>query len=220
MQLREAKPGLQPGIHVPLHMKFSTKAGPIEGSRRNASRLGFTLVEVMVATVLLSMIILGILAVLIGSYRVAAKARYNDHARYVIKSFADQFLTQQTTDTTGMTLALFTVMTSPTGYGLSWTNSDGSTSSGGTSQGSAPASISVLLGDNTGAPITATVSRTVWYLYTTGPSTQIGWNTSIPQSGSAGSMLRGDFTISYSYPPNSSQAVQLSQTVSAVRSVP
>jgi type II secretory pathway pseudopilin PulG len=197
-------------------MKSAPKLGPSTGPGRDASRLGFTLVEVMVATVLLSMIILGILAVLIGSYRVAAKARYNDHARYVVKSFADQFLTQQTTDGTGETLPLFLVSTSPTGFGLSWTNSDGTTSTGGTVQSTAPATIPILLGDNTGSPITAQVSRTVWYLYTTGPSSQVGWNTSIPQSGSAGSMLRGQFTISYSFLGGAIPPI----TVTAVRSVP
>lgn len=112
----------------------------------------------MVATVLLSMIIISILAVLIGSYRVAAKARYNDHARYVVKSLADQFLTQQTTDTFGNTLALFDI-TSATGAGMSWTNSDGSPGIQ-TGQG-----LMVLLGDNTGAPVQAYVNRTVWALF-------------------------------------------------------
>src|SRR5271157_3575139 len=102
-------------------MKFAPIPPSVEGPRRGSSRLGFTLVETMIATVLLSMIILSILAVLIGSYRVAAKARYNDHARYVVKSLADQFLTQQTTDGFGNTLALFQD-TTPTGTGLTWTD--------------------------------------------------------------------------------------------------
>src|SRR6202453_509844 len=90
-------------------MKLAPEPGSRTGLSRDSSGSGFTLVEVMVATVLLSMIILGILAVLIGSYRVAAKARYNDHARYVVKSFADQFLTQQSSDTNGTILPLFTI---------------------------------------------------------------------------------------------------------------
>ena len=92
-------------------MVLSLKSEEVKPARRVGRRKsaggGFTLVEVMVATVLLSMIILGILAVLIGSYRVAAKARYADQARYVIKSFADQFLTQQPLDSNGNTLTLF-----------------------------------------------------------------------------------------------------------------
>jgi len=167
-------------------------------------------VEVMIATVLLSMIILSILAVLIGSYRVAAKARYNDHARFVIKSLADQFLTQQTTDGFGNTLPLFQG-TSATGLGLSWTTLQGSTLSG------TAAGLQVVLGENTGSPITASVTRSVWYVYDNpaNPLT-IGQPTSVPQNGSAGYLLRGDFTISYSFLGTALPPL----TVSAIRSVP
>jgi Tfp pilus assembly protein PilV len=196
-------------------MNSAFKPGSRPRHSRGGRGAGFTLVEVMVATVLLSMIIVGILAVLIGAYRVAAKARYNDHARYVVKSFADQFLTQQTTDANGNTLPLF-MATSATGYGLSWTNSDGTTSSGGTIQSMAPTSIAVLLGDTTGAPVTAQVSRTVWYLYTTGGTAQIGQTTNTPQNGSAGYMMRADFTISYSVLGAALPPI----TLTATRSVP
>jgi type II secretory pathway pseudopilin PulG len=177
--------------------------------RRYSSRRGFTLVETMIATVLLSMIILSILAVLIGSYRVAAKARYNDHARYVVKSLADQFLTQQTTDSFANTLPLFQD-SSATGTGMTWTNYDGSQETG------VLGGLTVILGDNTGAPITANVTRTVWYLYPGAPGIgNSGQVTSIPQNGSAGYMLRGDFTITFPF-----MGTTLSQTVTAVRSVP
>jgi len=174
--------------------------------RRDSSKRGFTLAETMIATVLLSMIILSILAVLIGSYRVAAKARYNDHARYVVKSLADQFLTQQTTDGFGNTLPLFQD-TTPTGTGLTWTDLNGTQVTGDAG------GLAVILGENTGAPITANVTRTVWYVYASGANA--GQVTSVPQNGSAGYMLRGDFTITYPFMGNT-----LSQTVSAIRSVP
>jgi Tfp pilus assembly protein PilV len=192
-------------------MKHAPIEKPLSRPRRSSTRRGFTLVETMIATVLLSMIILSILAVLIGSYRVAAKARYNDHARYVVKSLADQFLTQQTVDTSGATLTLFQD-SSPTGTGMVWTNWDGTTATG------TAAGLPVVLGDNTGAPITANVTRTVWYVYASGVNA--GQVTSIPQNGSAGYLLRGDFTITYTYPPSSPQANTYTQTVSAIRSVP
>jgi len=192
-------------------MKPAPFQSAFSGPRRDSLRRGFTLVETMIATVLLSMIILSILAVLIGSYRIAAKARYNDHARYVVKSLADQFLTQQTVDTTGTTLTLFQD-TTPTGTGMTWTNYDGSP---GVLTG---LGLRVVLGDNTGAPIAAYVNRTVWYVFASGVNA--GQVTSVPQNGSAGYLLRGDFSITYSYPPNSPQAVTYSQTVSAIRSVP
>ena len=186
------------------------------GLRRGSRARGFTLAEVMVATVLLSMMILGILSVMIGAYRVAAKARYADHARYVIKSMADQFVTQQYYDSnTGSTLPMFEVTkdsggnAAPVGTGMSWTNTDGS--QGYTSGGAIPAYFYVLLGDNSGAPILAQVTRQVWYLY---PNS--GQPTLVTQDAPAGYMLRADFVISYTY-----QGVKLPpQTITAIRSIP
>ncbi len=188
-----------------------------------AANRGFTLVETMIATVLLAMIILGILAVLIGSYRVAAKARYNDHARYVIKSFADQFLTQDPFNkSTGALLTMFIPTVDgggnaiPLGTGLSWTNSDGSP---GTLSGDPLGQFYyVMLGDNTGAPIQATVTRQVWYMAVTGNGTS-GQNTLIAQNGPGGYVLRGDFTISFRFPVGPDGVVR-SQTLTEVRCVP
>jgi type II secretory pathway pseudopilin PulG len=185
------------------------------GLKKKGRRGGFTLVEVMVATVLLTLMILGILQVLIGAYRVAAKARYRDHARCVIKSFADQFLTQDTADSSGNTLTMFktTVDSSgnatPLGTGLTWTNADGS--AGTLSIDAIGAYFYVKLGDTTGAPITATVTRQVSYIY---PGS--GQTTLVTQSEPAGYLLEGDFTINYNFlgqamPP---------QTIVAVRAVP
>jgi type II secretory pathway pseudopilin PulG len=178
----------------------------------------------MVATVLLAMIILGILQVLIGSYRVAAKARYRDHARYIIKSFADQFLTQQATDANGATLPFFQVTVdgsgnaTPLGTQMSWTNSDGTTGYAATTAMSDTSNVSVLglyfyvkLGDTTGAPIIATVQRSVRYVYP-GP---VGSASLIVDSQPQGFLLEGDFTIQYTY-----QTVPITQTISAVRAFP
>jgi prepilin-type N-terminal cleavage/methylation domain-containing protein len=201
-------------------MNPAPKKGPSLGLRGGAFRRGFTLVEVMVATVLLSMIILGILQVLIGSYRVAAKARYNDHARYVIKSMADQFLTQQTFDNNGNTLTLFQPTVdgggnlTPLGTGLTWTNSDGS--AGTLSTDSLGRYFYVKLGDNSGAPITATVTRTVQYLYPY-PSGQPTLDT---QSAPPGYLLQGVFAITFQFPANSNPPTTLSQSITVVRSVP
>jgi hypothetical protein len=170
----------------------------------------------MVATVLLSMMIVGILAVMIGAYRVAAKARYGDHARYVIKSMADQFVTQQYYDSnTGATLPMFEITTdssgnaAPVGSGMSWTNSDGS--QGYPSGGAIPAYFYVLLGDTSGAPLVAQITRQVWYVY---PNS--GQATLVAQPAPAGYMLRADFVIKYSY-----LGVQMPpQTITAIRSIP
>jgi prepilin-type N-terminal cleavage/methylation domain-containing protein len=183
--------------------------------RRSPRRKGFTLVEVMVATTLLTMVGMGILSVFIGAYRVAAKARYRDHARYIIKSFADQFLTQQTSDSqTGVTFTMFVPTVDgggnsvPLGTGLSWTNTDGT--SGQLSSDSIGATYTVYIGDNTGTPIPATVTRWVRYV---DPTT--GFASLISNQTSAGSLLEGDFTISYPYLGST-----VTQTIVAVRANP
>jgi prepilin-type N-terminal cleavage/methylation domain-containing protein len=217
MQLRQEESGPGPSNQSVQSANPAIVQSLPRGRRRCGAGRGFTLVEVMVATVLLSMIILGILSVLIGSYRVAAKARFNDHARYVIKSLSDQFLTQQTTDTSGNTLTMFQTTVDPNagpnfgnqtplGTGVSWTNSDGST--GTLTAGSY--GYNVLLGDNTGAPVTATVTRSVWYLYDS-----TGQPTLLSQNKSAGYMLEGDFTITYPVFGRTQ-----SQTITNVRAVP
>jgi prepilin-type N-terminal cleavage/methylation domain-containing protein len=199
-------------------MNSALEKGPVPGLRRGASRRGFTLVEVMVATVLLSMIILGILQVLIGSYRVAAKARYNDHARYIVKSMADQFLTQQPFDNNGNVLMLFKPTVDgggnliPLGTGMTWTNTDGSL--GTVSTDSLGRYFYVKLGDNSGAPITATVTRQVQYLYPY-PSGQPTLDT---QNAPPGYLLQAIFTITFPFPANSTTS--LTQSITVDRSVP
>lgn len=200
-------------------MNTATKLGPGRGRRRVALGSGFTLVEVMVATVLLSFILVSILTTLIDAYRLAAKARYVDHARYVLKSFADQFLTQQTTDSSGNILPMF-VATGQTAWGLSWTNFDGTTSSGGSNQSSAPISIPVKLGDNMGTTFTAYISRQVWYVQTTS-GTGFGWTTSVPQNSSAGYILEAQFSASFD--PTMSQMLNLPMppvVITVLRAVP
>ena len=210
MQLRQVGSGPN-NTHQPLHtLNLAPTQNPVAGSRRAASARGFTLVETMVATVLLSMMVLGILQVLVGSYRLSAKARYNDHARYIIKSFADQFLTEKSTDSTGATLPFYNP-TSQTGVGLSWTVTapDGSQST--VTGTTLPTGLQVPLSDSTTGekPIVGTVSYQVWTL---DPTTGLP---AAPQSTAAGSLLRADFTVTY---PMGGRTI--SQTVSVVRATP
>lgn len=155
----------------------------------------------MVATVLLSLIAVSLLSVLINAYRVGAKARYRDHARYVIKSFAEQFMTQITTDSSqnGAIYTMFqptvnsvTGDAMPKGTGMSWTNSDGS--AGIVSTDAQQSYFTVMLADTSGTPIPAQVTRAVAYLY---PTT--GVTTLVNQNSAGGSLLQGTFSISYAY---------------------
>lgn len=200
MQLRQEESGPDTSNSTVQSAISASVQKPQRVVRRAAPRGGFTLVEVMVATVLLSMMIMSILSTLIGAYRVAAKARANDQARYIIKSLSDQFLTQQTTDTSGNILPMFQTTVDPNpgpnlgnqtplGTGISWLNMQGQP--GSLTAGSY--SYNVTLGDNTGAPIPATVTRSVWYLYSS-----TGQQTLLPQNQSAGYLIEGTFTISYS----------------------
>jgi prepilin-type N-terminal cleavage/methylation domain-containing protein len=199
---------------------------PAGSPRRDGVKRGFTLVEVMVATVLLATMIVSILGVLIGSYRVAAKARYADNARYVIKALADQFLTQGTTDTGGNVLPLFlptqdavTHNLTALGDGISWTNSDGFSGSPGPLDPSGrPYTYLVKLADTTGGvTVMASVTRQVQYVtaqYTGAPGNPTLINTMNVMS--AGYMLVGTFTITYQF--MGQQAPPLS--ITAVRAVP
>jgi Tfp pilus assembly protein PilV len=170
----------------------------------------------MVATVLLSMMILGILQVLIGSYRIAAKARYNDHARYIIRSFADQFLTQSSTDASGNILNFFNP-TSQTGVGLVWTVTSPSgaqtTYTGATLTSPTSGGLQVPLSDSTtgeAVPITATVSYSVSYL---DPMT--GLTTLSHPSLAAGNLMQAVFTATYTF-----AGVTSSQSITAIRALP
>ena len=136
----------------------------------DAARGGFTLVEVMISTLLLTLIGIALLSVLVGAYQVSAKARYRDRARFVIKSFADQFLTQEAIDpASGNVFPLFTITVNTSsgnamanGTGMVWTNSDGS--QGSMSTDSQNAFFYVLLADSTnnGLAITAQVAACVY----------------------------------------------------------
>lgn len=196
MQLRQEESGPDTSNSTVQFAIPASVQKPARGRRRPASRSGFTLVEVMVATVLLSMIIVGILSALIGAYRVSAKARVADHARYVIKSLSEQFLTQATADTSGTVYTMFQLTLNPNtgnqqpmGTGITWTNSDGSHELLSSDQ----SYCTVKLDDTTGTPINANVTRSVWYLYDTD-----GSETLLNQNKSGGYMIEGTFTISYS----------------------
>jgi prepilin-type N-terminal cleavage/methylation domain-containing protein len=193
-------------------MISAPKQGPVSGSRRSVGTQGFTLVETMVATVLLSMIAVSLLSVLVGAYRVGAKARYHDHAHYIIKSFAEQFLTQPYADPSGNVYTMFQpTVNSVTGdamakgTGLAWTNSDGS--AGVISSDSQQSYFTVLLADTTGNPVAAQVTRTVAYMY---PAT--GATTLVSQQTAAGNLLEGTFAITYPY-----LGVTQTDTITAVR---
>ena len=157
------------------------------------------MLEAMLSSVILLFLVIGTFSGLMYSYRLSAHTRYRDHARYILKSFGDEFLVQKAEESDGSLKPLFTPTASATGQGLTWQGASGTT--GG---------LAVTLGTSTGALITdAVVTREVTYLSSTGTAA------SSPPASTAGLLLRGDFRISYSY-----NGKALEQTVSLVRRVP
>lgn len=161
------------------------------------------MVEAMIATLVLAFLALSIFTGLIFSYKLAAKTRYRDHARYILKSIGDEFLTRQAENKLGNFNPLFEpTPTGPTGDGVFWNGVVGT--SGDT------AGLQVTLGTSTGALITnARVTRDVRYLSNSGTVTDT------PPAGTAGIMLRGDFRIRYVF-----DNIPVEQNVSLVRRVP
>ncbi len=156
----------------------------------------------MIAMLVLALVSMSILSGLILAYRTAANTRYRDHARYVLKSIGDQFLTRQA-ENAGVFNPLFKVTTAPTGEGLVWQGVIGTSAN-------AASGLNVNLGETTGAVISdAVVTREVRLLNSTGDVDSVG------MASSAGILLRGKFKITYTF-----NNVPYEQTLSLVRRVP
>jgi prepilin-type N-terminal cleavage/methylation domain-containing protein len=158
-------------------------------SARMRSRRAFTLVEVMAATIIFAGSILGVYAMMIRSYEMVTMARHRDNGRAILLSFADQFQRLQTTDEVGGTIVtrfLFQIATTPTGVGLTFTDSTGNTLTG-TSGG-----LTVPLGDVGSSQVTGVVTRQVQNLNPTTGVVQNGVTAS-----AAGWMLQGTFRLTY-----------------------
>ena len=164
-------------------------AGLCSRLRRRAQR-GFTLVEVMIATMVFTMGILGVYAMMIKSYELVTLARHRDNSRALLLSFADQFLRFQTTDLISgsiVTRPLFVTNTVPDAGGLNWTDTSGHV---GTvdAQG-----LHVLLGESTSSQVPATVTRLVTNVDSTTGAIVPGATAT-----AAGWMMQATFTINYS----------------------
>jgi prepilin-type N-terminal cleavage/methylation domain-containing protein len=158
---------------------------------------GFTLLEVLVAMSVFTVVTIGIYTTLIQSYQLVGSARLRDNARAVLESFGDQFLRLETTDLVqpGNVVTIrpfFQIYTVPTGVGLSWTDQAGNTTTG-TAQG-----LPVTLVGAGGNTVIAMVTETVRDLDDTFPPTS---STGSLRSGTvytaAGRMLTAQFTITY-----------------------
>lgn len=157
---------------------------------RRRTQRGFTLVETMIATMVFTMGILGVYAMMLKSYELVTLSRHRDNGRALLLSFADQFLRLQTTDAdpfTGLPAPrTFFIPSGPTGSGMSWTDTSGHA---GTvdAQG-----LHVLLGEAGSSQIPATITRSVSFLDST-----TGATTGSVTAAAAGWLLQGTFTVTY-----------------------
>lgn len=172
-----------------LHPMNSNRSSSVGVRLQQKARRAFTLVEVMIATMVFTMGILGVYAMMIKSYELVTLARHRDNGRALLLSFADQFLRLQTTDLISgavVTRNLFVTNATPDGNGLSWTDTSGNV---GTVD---VAGLHVLLGESGSSRVPATVTRQVTNLdATTGVA--VGGVTAT----AAGWMLQSTFTITY-----------------------
>ena len=160
------------------------------GMRRRV-RGGFTLAETMMATLIFSVGILGVYAMMLKSYELVTLARHRDNSRAMLESFSDQFLRLQTTDQdpfTGQTITrpLFVTTSTPTGVGLNWTDASGNLVSGNA------AGLAVTLGESASSRVPAVVTRSVTNL-DNGTGATAGSVTAT----AAGWLLQATFTITY-----------------------
>jgi prepilin-type N-terminal cleavage/methylation domain-containing protein len=162
-------------------------------SRRDHARFspvrGFSLLEVLVAMSVFTVVAIGIYTTLIQSYELVGSARHRDNARAILESFGDQFLRLETTDIVGGVVVirpLFQVYTVPTGVGLTWTDLAGNTTTG-TAQG-----LPVTLGSAGNSTVAAMVTETVRDLDAT---TGMPLTTTVYTA--AGYMKMAQFTITY-----------------------
>lgn len=76
---------------------------------------GFTLVEVMVAALIMVIALLGLLGSTVRAYQIGADTRYRDQARGILQSLCSEFLRLPRSN------AFFTTTAAPTGNNLMWT---------------------------------------------------------------------------------------------------
>lgn len=171
---------------------------------RSSRRKAFTLVEVMIAVVVSSLALLGLLGTSFATYKINHKARLRDNARAVLRTYVDQFQRLSYSNEDQVVRMLFTVTSGPTGLGLRWGNlSDQINYQGAASE------LQVDIGPP-GAPLLATVTREVKYVNLSTGSTS---NTRVFDA--AGFMLGATFTVSYALSTDPNSIIR--QSMSTVR---
>ena len=163
-----------------------------DGQRPMTSRRGLTLVEAMIATAIFALGMLGVYMMLVKSYELVKLCRHRDNARAVLMSYADQFQRLRTTQSDGSLGFLFQTATTPTSFGLSWTDASNTTVSNLTDT-SDTAGLPIILGDTASSGIRARVFRQVQPVNASDGSLVSG----SPTYTAAGYILQATFTVTY-----------------------
>jgi prepilin-type N-terminal cleavage/methylation domain-containing protein len=172
--------------------------------RKKGKIKAFTLVEVIIATVVASIALLALLGTAFTAYQINHKARLRDNARAVLRTYIDQF--QRISYAEGNTVRMLFNPTgnSATGLGLRW---------GGLSNEieypNAPTTLEINIGPP-GSPQTATVTRNVQMV-----NASTGNVSSTRVLDAAGFMMRAEFTVSYTL--SGRQGGVITQSMSTVR---
>ncbi|MFT3831430.1 MAG: hypothetical protein QM691_17170 [Opitutaceae bacterium] len=99
-------------------------------TKKDTGRCGLSLVEVMVAAVVAAGVLLAVLGSVLQAYRMDEEARRQDQVRAVLQSYVDDFLCAKVRDDSKAVQPFFKVSAAPTGVGLSWKDSAGTTVTG------------------------------------------------------------------------------------------
>lgn len=200
-----------------------TPAGPAARDCRHFRRSGFSLVEVMVATVIFAATMIGVYACVVKAYQFSQITRYRDEARSVLLSFVDQFERLKTTEDGKRRPFFVNTSDGPRGTALNWPN----LSNGPSGSGTRKDFLEITLHGDGEHTIPARVTRYVAPMRITdfeGDGVKDDGIILDPNlnrvtsaySTSAGYLLMGVFTISYELPSGK----HYSQRLAAVRAVP
>ena len=173
---------------------FNLRAASQPTLLNRARRLSraFTLLEVMIGFSIFAVGMIGMFAVLMQSYRLAARARYIDESRVVLRTIYDQMMSPAADP------EMLKITPKPTGKGLTWNDSKGSDEG-----------LNVTLGQANAMPLVALVTREVTNLDSNGQPTTAEVN------GPAGHLIQCKIAIQL---VGSSQP--LKNAITLVRSVP
>jgi len=174
-------------------------------NRKHCGAKGFTLMEAMVSTVIFTMVMLGVYACIIKSYKLQQISRYNDEARAILLSYVDQFERLETTTNTNF--KAFFNPDEPTGVGLNWPILSNDPSSNAVT--SSIPYLEITLDNGTGSTEAVKVkARLTRAVYPVDPNTGALCAYNAVQStytNTAGCMLMGIFTLEYNLPSDPDQ---------------